>query len=84
MLAAERTKARLMVRKPFLGSRASMTSVVVRGWVLLVLPILAQVEFTSVYAQAPAGAVLPALPVQAQAVINDKVAAPQGENILGT
>jgi hypothetical protein len=50
---------------PFLGSRASITSVGVRRWVLLVLPIL----------------VLPALPEQAQAVINDKVAAPQGENI---
>src|ERR1700693_1432140 len=81
MLAAEQTKARLMVRTLFLGSRASITSVVVRGWVLLVLPILAQVEFTSVYAQVPAGGALPALPVQAQAVVNDKVAAPQGGNI---
>ena len=70
-----------MVRTLLLGSRASITSVVVRGWVLLVLPILAQVEFTSVYAQAPAGGALPALPVQAQAVINDTVAAPQGGNI---
>jgi porin len=46
-------------------------------WVLLGLTILAQGEFVSGYAQAS----LPALPQQPQAVINDKVAAPQGENI---
>jgi len=66
-----------MVKTPFLGSRPSITLVGVGRWVLLVLTILAQGEFMSVYAQAS----LPALPEQAQAVINDKVAAPQGPNI---